>query len=41
MAEDDEGKTGIFLNMLKKQLHKDRLAYSREIKNILVEKKSV
>jgi hypothetical protein len=39
MAEDDEGKTGLFLTTLKKQIIKDRLAYAREIKNILIEKK--
>ncbi len=38
MSEDDEGKTGLFLNTLKKQIAKDRLNYARDIKNLLVEK---
>jgi len=41
MGEDDEGKTGLFLTTLKKQINKDRLAYAREIKNILIEKNQV
>ena len=39
MSEDDEGKTGLFLTTLKKQINKDRQVYARDIKNILIEKR--